>query len=115
MTTSSNKPPRQRVWKPGPVDGSQMGEFSRDIAQQIGAFPKFQLTERKIAYNPPFYLASDNVPKGVVIMRCRPTGGVTITPAGMVHWEWTGSQVKVNAIDNLVAGTQYIMTFMLVG
>lgn len=109
---------RKRVWESANAPSSRdIAECLRDVDEALIAQEPVAVPDEVVqVYQPPFFIAFPRNPKTVKLGRIRlDKDPAIVVGSGMVHWDWTGDGIKVNAIDGLTSGTRYLMTFEVVG
>ena len=100
------------------VKPEDVGELARDIGQKFSSLVQSQLLEFEGLYEPPLFVSIDHNPQALQLVRLRNRSSQeTAIPFGGTHWVWDGKRAKVNAIDDLAAGSgiTYIFTFRVDG
>lgn len=106
---------RQSVWRKD-VDGRDIGEALRDLYTAFRGLTEQELVEVSgVSWATPFHIASDHIPKAVLMVRGRLFQQPGVVANGAVDWTWINDQVRVDGVSTLTVGVRYDLVFHLLG
>lgn len=114
---------RGAVWGNGGKDGAasarDVGESIRDIDRAWKSNATLTILESSQAYTPPIAITSPFVPAAIIVGKVQVTRDITFVSGVSADWAYVGGEIRISKLSNaageLVVGTSYDITLVVIG
>lgn len=114
---------RGAVWGNGGKDGAasarDVGESIRDIDRAWRSNATLTILESSQAYTPPIAITSPFVPAAIIVGKVQVTRDITFVSGVSADWAYVGGEIRISKLSNaageLVVGTSYDITLVVIG